>query len=105
MHHWLSFADESGNLGCAIVQPEPEDIKNAQAARLLAAGHLFRTAADQQFGAAVFKTTRLGFNPGGEVQGATIPDELLPEPEWRDRLLTPTEARQVCAMMDEKAGS
>ena len=103
-YYWLSFADDTGNLGCTIVRPDPEDLEAAKAVRLKYSGRLFVSTRDRDFGAADFKTTRLGFNPGGEVLGGTIEDRLLLGPEWRDRLLTPAEAREACAAMDKRAG-
>jgi hypothetical protein len=49
---WLSFADESGFLGAVLTR-----------------AHGFVTA--------VTKTHMLGVNPGGEVRGMEIPDEVI----------------------------
>lgn len=68
---WLSFVDESGFLGVAIVQ-------------------------DRSFAGAVLRAHALGINPGGEVRGFPFPEQE----EWRapeavrNRLLSFEELRE-----------
>ena len=69
---WCSFADPdlpAGQqfLGVAIV--EAEDVVTA-----------------------AMQAHLLGINPGGEVMGVLLPDDLLPPEHWRNRLLTREEA-------------
>lgn len=58
---WLSFADDTGFLGAAIVQ----------------GGGMME---------ATMRARQLGCNPGGEVVGEPL--ENLPPPEYRERLLS-----------------
>jgi hypothetical protein len=62
--YWLSFADNNGSRGAAVVQ-----------------GDNFRHAVDEAW--------RLGINPGGEVFGAPLPPGLAEElyPEWLGMLI------------------
>ena len=54
--HYLSFVGEEGWRGCTVV------------------------AADD-FMEAVIKTHTLGINPGGEVKGTELPEEIMDDPD------------------------
>src|SRR5882757_8448087 len=43
---------------------------------------------------AVTLATMLGLNPGGEIQGVTLPDEVEVPADWTCRLLTKAEAER-----------
>ena len=45
--------------------------------------------------AATIRAHALGINPGGEVAGVQIPLERLPDPSFRERLLTREEAEAL----------
>lgn len=44
---------------------------------------------------AAMEAHRLGCNPGGELAGIEIPDEHVPAPEWRERLLTRADVERM----------
>ncbi len=80
---WLSFCDGSlpeGTqfLGAAVVDGE--------------------TFAD-----AIIRAHRLGCNPGGEVMFVEIPEDALPAPSYRHRLLDRATAER-CGPVDSTAG-
>lgn len=60
--HWLSFADDNGWLGCAVVQA-------------------------RGFPMAVIESHRLKINPGGEVQGLEIPFTVDPPEALCNRII------------------
>ena len=76
---WLSFADETGFLGAVVTR-----------------AHGITTA--------IMKTHSLGINPGGEVAGFELADEMMDTPEGRkhtqfaDQLLSKKD-------IDEKLGA
>ena len=72
--YWLSFADETGNLGVAIVRSY--GILNA-----------------------VAKATKWNANPGGEVLCALLPEEITVDKANANRLLTPGEANAMLAKL------
>ncbi|ARB13830.1 hypothetical protein Ccr2_gp299 [Caulobacter phage Ccr2] len=64
---WLSFADDTGFLGVAVLHAE-------------------------SFDAALRKSGATGLNPGGSVQGVPLPEEYVPAEPYRNRLLNAAEA-------------
>lgn len=73
---WVSFATDTGSLGCVVT----EDTDN---------GHV---------GLLAMRLHRLGLNPGGEVLAQSIPLEMWQAndpwgcaPEQRDRIISPEE--------------
>lgn len=79
---WLSFAD--GDL------PKGQQFLGACIVRA------------PNFGAAVGMAHLIGCNPGGEAQGAQIPDDVSPlvEEQWRHRLLDQTECETLDALIE-----
>lgn len=77
---WLSFADETGSLGVAVVDVEPIDVLHgglAAAARRAQLGvDVEVDEADATMVAAITKAHELGVNPGGDVRGVLVPDDL-----------------------------
>jgi hypothetical protein len=71
---WLSFAGEDGSRGVAVVQ-----------------GRDMATATQAAWD--------LGCNPGGEVLGLELSDDLFPTEDNRNRLLPPAEARELVAAL------
>jgi hypothetical protein len=67
---WLSFADETGFLGVCIVS----------AASLPQAAQVAH---------------RLGCNPGGQIQGHTVPEDIQIDSKWKQRLLSKEECDAV----------
>ena len=72
---WLSFCDPtlptgSQFLGVAVVQ-------------------------GRGMASAMVAATFLGINPGGEITGIEIPPEHVPDPVFRERLLSRTEAESL----------
>jgi hypothetical protein len=67
---WLSFGGQTGWLGGAIIH----------------AGGLVEAAST---------AARLGCNPGGEVLGVPIPEHMVPDAEWRERLLSLDEVESI----------
>ena len=89
MTFWLSFADETGNLGVAVVDVTPEDI---EAAKVKVARDFPNARPGAELvGAAIGIAHRLGCNPGGSVLCFPIPSE---HPAPRGVLLTKDEAKQ-----------
>ena len=68
--YYLSYADDVGFRGACIVR-----------------GRCVVTAG--------FEARRLGISPGGQVLGAHVPKEELPAEQWRNRLLTEQELKQI----------
>jgi hypothetical protein len=75
---WLSFADETGFLGAAIIQ----------------AGGIIEAASTAE---------RLGCNPGGQVLAYPIADFDLPPEEHRERLLGEPEANELAGRINDHA--
>jgi hypothetical protein len=48
---------------------------------------------------AVLEATRLRISPHGEVRGIPIPSEYVPEPKWRNRLLTLDQLTEIWGEM------
>lgn len=70
--HYLSFATDEGFRGGVIVRGE--DVVEATK-----------------------EAWRLGCNPGGEVLGAPVPDDLMPPEKYCNRLLTKAEIDECWA--------
>jgi hypothetical protein len=68
--YYLSFASDTAFLGCVFV--EGRELVDA-----VRAAH------------------RLGINPGGEVLGAPVPEDMMPPTSYRRRLLTEPELEEV----------
>lgn len=54
------------------------------------------------FMSAIMKTHALGINPGGEVAGCEVPDDLGVPEEFIDRLLSKDEVDRFDAVMDAR---
>lgn len=77
---WLSFANDDGFLGCALVGPGSTVLEAAEVAR------------------------SLGIHPGGEVAGLPTPaivEQAIPD-EYRDRLLTLVESRELDELVQRR---
>jgi hypothetical protein len=94
---WLSFADESGHLGVAIV-----DVTAAEAAAEKPFLHPNAGPGAEWLAAALRITWHLGINPGGNVQATIIPST---EPLPRNVLLTKADLdREAFAAAVRQAG-
>jgi len=57
----------------------------------------------QDFGSAVMLAGLMSLNPGGECVGLEIPDYIVPDASWRNRLLTKAETLALNDIMDAAA--
>lgn len=76
---WMSFADETGNLGVAIVDVMPIEVTRgrlaAQKKRAEVGTDPNVTDDDALVVGAMIKSHALGINPGGGVSAIEVPDE------------------------------
>lgn len=67
---YLSFASDAGFLDGCVVRAKSID-------------------------QAVREAHRLGINPGGDVLGLEVPAHMIPQPHYRERLMTKDEIRSM----------
>lgn len=56
------------------------------------------------FEAAVWRSHRDQLNPGGECRGDALPADLVPDEDYRARLLDKAEASELAAALDKRRG-
>lgn len=89
---WLSFADDDGFRGVAIVEIDDEDLDEARA--VIAERFPRAKPGAEVVGAATRKAHLMGCNPGGSVMSAEMPPGKIADDVPRHRLMQLPELQQ-----------